>query len=68
LRPRAALYTLNEKGVVGLAKATREAHTVISHFKIPAGGEGATRAHPVVCGGRLYIRRNVLHAFDIKAK
>lgn len=62
-------YILNEEGVVGLVEATPEAHTVVSQFKIPTGGEGPTWAHPVVCGGRLYVRHgDMLHVFGVKAR
>ena len=34
---------------------------------LPKGGEGKSWAHPVVCGGRLYIRHgDALMAYDIK--
>jgi outer membrane protein assembly factor BamB len=61
------LYTLSEKGVMGLVKPTPDGHKVISQFRIPEGGEGPVWAHPVVCGGRLYIRHGeMLFAYDIK--
>jgi len=50
------LYTMSQRRKVGLVEATPAGHEVISRFTIPAGGEGPTWAHPVVCGGRLYIR------------
>lgn len=61
-------YTLSEKGrKVGLVEPTPEAHRLVSEFRIPEGGEGPTWAHPVVRGGRLYIRHGqFLYAFDIK--
>ena len=63
------LYILNEQGEVGLVEATPQGHEVISRFNIPEGGEGPTWAHPVVCGGRLYVRHgDYLYAFDIKEK
>jgi len=63
------LYMMNEKRGVGLAEATPAGHTVISEFKIPSGGEGPSWAHPVVCGGGLYLRHsNRLFAYDIRAK
>ena len=44
-------------------------HQLISQFKIPSGGEGPTWAHPVVCGGRLYIRHSDrLFAYDVRAE
>jgi len=64
------LYTLSEdRGRVGLVKPTPKAHEVISEFTIPAGGKGKSWAHPVVCGGRLYIRHGeLLFAFDVRLK
>jgi len=50
------LYCLGERGTMGLVKPTPTAYEVISQFKIPEGPEGPSWAHPVVCGGRLYIR------------
>ena len=62
------LYTLSEKRNVGLVKATPAGHEVVSQFAIPEGGAGATWAHPVVCGGRLYIRHgDRLYAYDARA-
>ena len=62
-------YCVNEKSSVGLVKATPEKMELISRFRLPEGGEGPSWAHPVVCGGRLYIRHgDYLFAFDVKAK
>ena len=63
------LYTLSEdRGRVGLVKPTPTGHELISDFTIPAGGEGKSWAHPVVCGGRLYVRHgDLLFAFNLKA-
>ncbi len=61
------LYTLGENGQMGLVAATPQDHTVISRFRLPAGGEGPAWAHPVVCGGRLYLRHgNFLYAYDVR--
>ena len=61
------LYTLGEGSVMGLVKATPERHELISQFRLPAGGEGPSWAHPVVCGGRLYIRYDdYLYAYDVR--
>ena len=63
------LYMMNEKRGVGLAKPTPAGHTVVSRFEIPAGGREPTWAHPVVCGGRLYLRHSDrLFAYDVRAK
>jgi outer membrane protein assembly factor BamB len=63
------LYTLSENRDVGLVPATSEKHEVVSKFKTPAGPEGPTWAHPVVCGGRLYIRHaDKLYAYSVAAR
>jgi outer membrane protein assembly factor BamB len=63
------LYTLSEKDKMGLVKATPDGHKVISQFDLPKGGEGPSWAHPVVCGGRLYIRHgDFLYVYAIKAE
>lgn len=63
------LYTLSEQRDMGLVEATPKAHKVISRFKVPSGGEGPSWAHPVVCGGRLYVRHSdQLYAYDVRAK
>jgi hypothetical protein len=62
------LYVMDERGNVGLVKPTPAAHDIISRFRIPEGGRGPTWAHPVVCGGRLYLRHSdFLYAYDVKA-
>ena len=61
------LYTLSEEGRMGLVKATPAGHDLVSEFRIPKGGEGPSWAHPVVCGGRLYIRHGeFLYAYEIR--
>jgi outer membrane protein assembly factor BamB len=63
------LYTLSENQTLGLVRASPAGHEVLSRFKIPAGGEGPSWAHPVVCGGRLYVRHgDLLYAYDIRAE
>ena len=61
------LYALSEDGVMGLVQLTPSGHKLASHFKIPKGGKGNSWAHPVVCGGRLYIRHDeFLYAYSLK--
>ncbi len=63
------LYTLSEDGQVGLVDAGPDAHRVVSSFRLPNEGKGPTWAHPVVCGGRLYLRHgDVLYAYELRAK
>ena len=50
------LYLLEERGIMRLVKAIPEKYEPAGEFKVPSGGKGPYWAHPVVCGGRLYIR------------
>ena len=60
------LYTMSETRNVGLVRPTPEKYELISEFEIPRGGKGKSWAHPVVCGGRLYIRHgNFLYAYNV---
>jgi outer membrane protein assembly factor BamB len=61
------LYTLSIDGVMGLVRPTTEGHKLVSSFEIPKGGKGNSWAHPVVCGGRLYIRHGeFIYAYSLK--
>ena len=62
------LYCYDEKNAtVALVEPTPEDFKVISSFKAPLG-DGECWPHPVICDGRLYIRRgNALMVYDIKA-
>ena len=66
------LYTQCEdekKRTVGLVKPTPDGHQLVSRFTFPEGGKGPVWAHPVVCGGRLYIRHgDKLYVYNVKAK
>ena len=62
------LYTVSERGIVGLMRPAPTSHKVTSFFKVPRDGKGRVWAHPVVCGGRLYIRHGqYLYAYDVSA-
>ena len=62
-------YFLEENGTMKLVKAAPEQYDEVSSFKVPKGGEGYHWAHPVVCGGRLYIRHaDKLFAYEIGSK
>lgn len=63
------LYVLGEKGKVGIVRPTPTDHDLASTFQIPKGGDGPVWAHPVVCGGRLYIRHGaLLYVYDVRRK
>ena len=61
------LYTLSEKSRMGLVQASPNGHHLISKFSLPRGGNGPSWAHPVVCGGCLYLRHgDRLYCYDIR--
>jgi outer membrane protein assembly factor BamB len=63
------LFVLSEKGQAGLVEADPAKHRLVGRFELPTRGEGPVWAHPVVCGGRLYIRHgDVLFTYDVRAR
>ena len=61
------LYLLGEGHEVALADAYPGEYRERGRFKIPSRGRPSW-AHPVVAGGRLYLRdQKVLTAYDVKA-
>jgi outer membrane protein assembly factor BamB len=62
------LYSLDERGIMNLIKATPDTNETRSTFELPSGGKSMYWAHPVVCGGRLYVRHeDSLFAYDIRS-
>ena len=62
------LYAFSENGVVGLIQATPTGYQEKGRFKIQQDSL-PTWTHPVVVGGRLYLRdQNTIYAFDVKEK
>lgn len=62
------LYILSEDHVVGLVEATPAGYREKGRFEIHDLGEPAW-AHPVVSGGRLYIRnQGTLASYDVRAR
>lgn len=62
------LYTLSERGVMGLVRADPGDFRLISSFRVPSGGPGPHWAHPSISGGRLYIRHaSSLFVYGISA-
>jgi outer membrane protein assembly factor BamB len=62
------LYIQGENNLVGLAEARPDAYR--EHGRFPIADKGLPSwAHPVISGGRLYVRnQDTLVAYDIKAK
>lgn len=62
------LYLLSENGVVGLAEATPTGYVERGRFRLQQDAL-PTWAHPVVAGGRLYLRdQDTIYAYDVKKK
>lgn len=62
------LYVISENGVVGLVEATPTGYKEKGRFRIPQDSL-PTWTHPVVAGGRLYLRdQDTIYAYDVKAK
>ena len=62
------LYLMNDARVVALASPSPKALEIVSRFELPKQGRGATWAHLVIFGGRLYIRHgDFLYAYDVRA-
>ncbi len=62
------LYCFSERGVVGLVEATPTGYAEKGRFKIEAGSV-ETWTHPVVAGGRLYLRdQDTIYAYDVRQK
>ena len=63
------VYLYDENGKVKLVKASADGMQKTGEFKVPSSGKGPYWAHPVVCGGRLYLRHNdEIFAYDISKK
>jgi outer membrane protein assembly factor BamB len=55
-----------DKGQIALAAATPKELKLVGNFNV--AGKGPSRAHPVIAGGRLYLRYDDnLYCFDVKA-
>ncbi|HEU0253772.1 MAG TPA: PQQ-binding-like beta-propeller repeat protein [Pyrinomonadaceae bacterium] len=62
------LYLFSENGVVGLAEATPTGYKEKGRFKIQQDSL-PTWTHPVVAGGRLYLRdQDTIYAYDVREK
>jgi len=62
------LYGHNERGRVFLVEARPTGCRILSQFTLPKKTGEQTLCHPVVCGGRLYVRYwDELFAYDVGA-
>jgi len=62
------LYSLNHQGTVSLLAVTADGFDVVSQFNLEKRPPNSYLAHPVVCGGRLYLRcHEQLYVYDVRA-
>ncbi len=62
------IYALNFQGTMRLMAVTPDGFELVSRFELERKRVNSYLAHPVVCGGRLYIRcHNDLHAYNVGA-
>jgi hypothetical protein len=60
------LYFHYQNGEVALVKASPEGYNEVGSFKVPLTN-GNSWAHPVVVGGRLYLREgNMIYCYDVR--
>ena len=62
------LYVRFQNGWVALVSANPKEYKMISDFRVP-NGTGNCWSHPVVVGGKLYVReQDVIWCYDVKQK
>ncbi len=60
------IYCMNHRGTVSLLEITSHGFDIVSQFNLPKKPANHYLAHPVVCGGRLYLRGDrKLYVYDI---
>lgn len=63
------IYLLNHRGTLSLMDITAKGFKIVSQFELPKKPTNSYLAHPVVCGGRLYIRSHEdIFVYDIAEK
>ena len=62
------IYALNHQGAMYLMAVTRDGFEIVSRFELTRKPANSYLAHPVVCGGRMYIRCGQdLYVYDVSA-
>jgi outer membrane protein assembly factor BamB len=63
------IYALNHQGTMSLIEVTPGGFEIAGQFELEKRPANTYLAHPVVCGGRMYLRgEQTLYAFDVRAK
>lgn len=52
------LYVRYSNGIMTLVKADPDSFQEVANFKVPGSGDRPSWAHPVIVGGRLYLRED----------
>jgi outer membrane protein assembly factor BamB len=61
------LYIHSAKGTMSLTKPSAEGLEVISSFKVPHSGSRPSWAHPVIAGGKLFLREgDYILCYDLR--
>jgi outer membrane protein assembly factor BamB len=61
------IYALNHRGTMFLLAITPDGFDIVGRFELKRKPTNSYLAHPVVCGGRLYIRCDQdLYAYDVR--
>ena len=63
------IYALNHRGTMFLLAVTSDGFDVVSRFELKRKPPNSYLAHPVVCGGKMYLRSGQdLYAYDVSAE
>ncbi len=63
------LYIHFADGMMVLAKATAEDYVEVGSFKVPGSGDRPSWSHPVILGGKLFVReQDSILCYDVKTK
>jgi outer membrane protein assembly factor BamB len=63
------IYCLNHNGKVSLLAITPDGFEIASQFSLKKRPDNTYLAHPVVCGGRMYLRcEDELRVYDVRGK
>jgi len=61
------IYAVNHQGTMYLLAVTPDGFEIVSRFQLKKMPTNSYLAHPVVCGGKLYIRCGKdLHVYDVR--
>lgn len=63
------IYSLNHRGTVSLLAVKPDGFSIESQFELKKKPDNSYLAHPVVCGGRLYLRsEQELFVYDVRGE